>query len=140
MQVSGPRCVLCFFVMCFFLLCFFVLCFVGCGRGMPCQQRRDSSGTLDQPSIAACVSLLRFVIVLQLTAVGLQATHAARVHAVSLCCCLLLLSHVPAAKFVTQDLRLHEDRGPAGFVYQVVPSDPHKRGSYIHFNPPSLVT
>ncbi|WIA30048.1 hypothetical protein OEZ86_000143 [Tetradesmus obliquus] len=45
-----------------------------------------------------------------------------------------------ATKFVTQDLRLHEDRGPAGFVYQVVPSDPHKRGSYIHFNPPSLVT
>ncbi|KAF6257312.1 hypothetical protein COO60DRAFT_1640038 [Scenedesmus sp. NREL 46B-D3] len=45
-----------------------------------------------------------------------------------------------ATKFVTQDLRLHEDRGPAGFVYQVVPSDPHKRGSYIHFRPPALVT
>jgi hypothetical protein len=41
---------------------------------------------------------------------------------------------------VTQDLRLHEDRGAAGFVFQVVPSDPHKRGSYIHFNPPALVT
>ena len=58
----------------------------------------------------------------------------------SLCCCLLLLSRPPAAKFVTQDLRLHEDRGPAGFVYLAVPSDPHRRGSYIHFNPPSLVT
>jgi hypothetical protein len=46
----------------------------------------------------------------------------------------------PAAKFVTQDVRLHEDRGAAGFVYSVVPSDPHKRGSYIHFCPPALVT
>jgi hypothetical protein len=52
-------------------------------------------------------------------------------------CCWRLL---PSAKFVTQDLRLHEDRGAAGFVYSVVPSDPHKRGSYIHFCPPALVT
>jgi hypothetical protein len=53
---------------------------------------------------------------------------------------LLLLLLSPSAKFVTQDLRLHEDSGAGGFVYSVVPSDPHKRGSYIHFCPPALVT
>jgi hypothetical protein len=38
------------------------------------------------------------------------------------------------------DLRLVEDRGPSGFVFQTLPADPSRRGIYGTFTPPSCVT
>jgi hypothetical protein len=45
-----------------------------------------------------------------------------------------------AAAAVQLDLKLVEDKGPAGFVFQTLPADPTRRGIYGHFTPPSNVT
>jgi len=45
-----------------------------------------------------------------------------------------------AATAVPLDLKLVEDKGPRGFVFQTLPADPTRRGIYGHFNPPCNVT
>lgn len=53
---------------------------------------------------------------------------------------LLFSSGYDAANAVPLDLKLVEDKGPAGFVFQTVPADPKRRGIYGHFAPPCNVT
>lgn len=45
-----------------------------------------------------------------------------------------------AANAIPLDLKLVEDKGPRGFVFQTLPADPTRRGIYGQFNPPCNVT
>lgn len=38
------------------------------------------------------------------------------------------------------ELKLVDDKGPAGFVFQTLPADTTRRGIYGHFTPPCNVT
>eukprot|EP00775_Hariotina_reticulata_P004455 gene4455-4711_t len=44
-----------------------------------------------------------------------------------------------ANKFATLDLKQVEDNGSSGFVFQSLPQNPAKRGSFTHFQPPALI-
>lgn len=45
-----------------------------------------------------------------------------------------------ASKAPGLELKLVDDKGPAGFVFQTLPADPTRRGIYGHFTPPCNVT
>lgn len=55
-------------------------------------------------------------------------------------CSCAVTSGYDANKAVKQDLKLVEDKGPAGFVFQTLPADPKRRGIYGTFTPPCNVT
>lgn len=55
-------------------------------------------------------------------------------------CPTSIVAGYDATAAVPQDLKLVEDKGPAGFVFQTISADPTRRGIYGHFNPPCNVT